>query len=174
MLRLADVLINIEYEISERDFANAQRLAVKNSPMRIVRWSRLVLPMFGVAGLVFLVSVFVQQGFSWRLMPAGGCFMLFVSLPLLTGWERQRAYARTTGLQGRLSLATDESGLRFQGATFSSEIRWAHFHKFIEDDESFLLYSSPQVFHIVPKGSLSVGEIEGLRALLERNIAGTR
>jgi len=166
--------MNIEYEISERDFANAQRLAVKNSPMRIVRWSRMVLPLFGMAGLVFLVSVVVQQGFSWRVIPAGGFCMLFISLPLLTGWERRRLYARTTGLQGRLSLAADESGLRFQGTTFSSEIRWAHFHKFIEDDKSFLLYSNPQVFNIVPKESLSVEEIEDLRALLARNITSMR
>jgi hypothetical protein len=134
----------------------------------------MVLPLFGVAGLVFLLSVVAQQGFSWRVIPGAGCCVLFVSLPLLNGWERRRLYARTTGLQGRLSLAADESGLRFQGTTFSSEIRWPHFHKFIEDDKCFLLYSNPQVFNIVPKRSLSVNEIEGLRALLERNIASTR
>jgi len=166
--------MNIEYEISEEDFANAQRLAVKNSPMRIIRWSRLVLPLFGVGGLAFLFHAVAQQGFSWRVVPAAGFCALFVSLPLLTGWERRRLYARTTGLQGRLSLGVDESGLRFQGTTFSSEIRWAHFHKFIEDGKSFLLYSNPQVFHIVPKRNLSAAEIESLRASLERNIARTR
>ena len=111
--------MNIEYEISEEDFAHAQRLAVKNSPMRIVRWSRLVMPLFGVGGLAFLFYVVAQRGLSWRLIPGAACCVLFVSLPLLTGWERRRLYARTTGLQGRLSLAADESGLRFQGTTFS-------------------------------------------------------
>jgi hypothetical protein len=72
--------MNIAYEISEGDFANAQRLAVKNSPMRIVRWSRIVRPLLGVAGLAFLFSVVAQPGFSWRVIPAGGSCVLFVSL----------------------------------------------------------------------------------------------
>jgi hypothetical protein len=142
--------------------------------MRIVRWSRLVLPLFGVGGLAFLLYAVAQQGFSWRVIPAAGFCLLFLSLPLLNGWEQRKLYARTTGLQGRLSLAADESGMRFRGSTFSSEIRWPHFHKFLEDDNSFLLYSSPQVFHIVPKRSLSGNEVEDLRSILERNVARTR
>jgi hypothetical protein len=55
--------MQIEYEISEQDFIDAQRLAIKNSPVRLVRWTRWVLPLFGVALLIFLINVVVMQGF---------------------------------------------------------------------------------------------------------------
>lgn len=65
--------MNVEYEISEQDFINGQRLAIKNSPARLVRWTRLVIPLFGVALLVFLVNALKQQGFSLAHNPSGGC-----------------------------------------------------------------------------------------------------
>src|SRR5260370_42428249 len=59
--------MHIEYEISEQDFLNAQRLAIKNSPVLLVRLTRWVMPAFGLAGLVFIANATIQQGFSWRV-----------------------------------------------------------------------------------------------------------
>jgi hypothetical protein len=62
--------VQIEYEISEQDFMDAQRLAIRNSTMRLVRWTRWGLPLFGVALLIFLINVVVTQGFR-GLIPRG-------------------------------------------------------------------------------------------------------
>jgi len=35
----------------------------------------------------------------------------------------------------------------------------------------FLLYQNPHVFNIVPKRKLALDEIDGLRMLVERNVA---
>jgi hypothetical protein len=134
--------VHVEYEISEQDFIDAQYLAVKNSPMRLIRWSRLVLPLFGAGLLVFLIFAVARQGFSWRVIPGSIVPVGFLLMPLLNRWESKRTYVKTASLHGRLSLAVDEAGLQFQGPTFSSQIRWAHFCKFIEDQNSFLLYQT--------------------------------
>src|SRR5258708_6639568 len=51
--------MQIEYEISEQDFIDAQRLAIKNSSARVLRW---LFPLFGLAMLPFLVNAAIEQG----------------------------------------------------------------------------------------------------------------
>jgi len=163
--------MNFEYQIAEQDFIDAQALAIKNSPVRLVRWTRFVLPLFGAGLLAFLIRVVVQQGFSWRIVPASIFPLVFLATPLLSRRNQRQVYAKTTSLHGTLSLVADEDGLQFQGPTFSSRILWAHFYKFLEDERSFLLYQSPHVFNIVPKRGLSTEQIDVLRTFLRRNVS---
>jgi hypothetical protein len=162
--------MNIEYEITEQDFIHAQRLAIKSSPVRLVRWSRLVLPLFGVALSAFLIRAVVQQGFSWRVIP-GSCFcLLFISLPLLKRRSQKQLYGKTTSIHGKLSLGVDDNGLQLQGPTFSSQVGWSNFCRFIEDENSFVVYQNSQVFNIVPKRSLSAEQVANLRQHFEDKI----
>jgi len=166
-----EVVLNLEYEISEQDFVDAQNLAIKNAPVRFIRWTRLVLPVFGAVFLAFLVRTVFQQGFSWRVLPAAIVPLIFISTPLLNRWNQSKMYAKTTSLHSRLSLAAENDMLRFQGPTFSSDIRWPHFYRFVEDERSFLLYQNAQAFNIVPKRGLSPDQIKEFRALLKQNIS---
>jgi len=162
--------MHIEYEISEQDFVNGQRLAIKNSPVRLVRWTRVVLPLFGVALLAFLIYAVAQRGFSWRAVPGLGFCLLFIALPFLNRRTQQNLYAKAAAMHGRLSLGVDEDGLRFQGSTFSSQVGWSNFRKFFEDESSFVFYQNQLVFNIVPKRSLAPDQITALRGFLERKI----
>lgn len=166
-------LLQIEYEISEQDFINGQSLAIKNSPVRLIRWTRLVIPLFGVVLLVFLVYTVKQQSFSWRMIPGLAAVLVFVALPLLNRRTQRSLYAKATGMHGKLCLGLDENGLRFQGPTFSSQANWSNFCRFFEDERSFVLYQNQRVFNIVPKRGLAPEQITALRGYLERNIGRT-
>jgi hypothetical protein len=163
--------MQIEYEISEQDFIDAQRLAIRNSPMRLVRWTRWVLPLFGVGLLIFLINALARQGFSMRAIPGLAFCLLFISLPLLSRSNQKKVYAKNTAMHGKLSLEASDEGLKFRGPTFSSEVGWSNFCKFFEDERSFVLYKTSQVFNIVPKRELSPDQITSLRAYLDQKIS---
>jgi len=162
--------MQIEYEISEQDFIDAQRLAIKNSPVRLVRWTRWVLPLFGVSLLIFLINAVAKQGFSIRAIPGLAFCLLFISLPLLSRSKQKKLYAKNTAMHGKMFLEASGEGLQFRGPTFSSQVGWSNFCKFFEDEKSFVLYKTSQVFNIVPKRGLSPDQITSLRGYLEQKI----
>jgi hypothetical protein len=55
-------LMHVDYEVSEKDFLEAQKLAIKKSPFRLVRWIRWVLPLIGLMTLAFLAYAVATQG----------------------------------------------------------------------------------------------------------------
>ena len=164
-------MLHLEYEISERDYLAAQRLAAKHSPIKLVRWSRSVIPLFGLALLAFFIQASMQRGFSWRGLPGAGFALFFISVPLMNRRALKKVYAKDTNMHGRLSLVVDEEGLQFRGPTFSSQAQWSHFASFFEDDKLFVLYQhSLRVINIIPKQSLTAQEITDLRGYFEGKI----
>lgn len=149
----------------------AQWLAAKHSPSKLARWSRSVIPIFGLALLAFFFHASLQQGFSWRGLPGAGFALFFIAVPLMNRRALKKAYANATNMHGKLTLAVDEEGLQFRGPTFSSQVQWAHFARFVEDDKLFVLYQhSVRVINIVPKQSLTAQEITDLRGYFEGKI----
>lgn len=163
--------MRVEYQISERDFINAQRLAIKNSPRRSVRWTRLMYPLFGLMLLLFVISTAQRQGLSARMIPAFVICLFFLSMPLLNRRTQKKMYAESTAMRGPLSAEVDEQGISFRGLTFSSQFDWSNFSRFFEDDNSFVLYRSERLFNLIPKRELSRNQITTLREYFVRNIA---
>src|SRR5258708_17388423 len=109
--------------------------------------------------LAFLVNAGIEQGVSWRFVPGLVFSLFFISIPLLRKRELKRVYAKNTAMHGRLSLAADEDGLRFQGPTSSSQTGWQNFSRFFEDEKSFVIYHNSRIFNLVPKRSLAPEQI---------------
>jgi hypothetical protein len=163
--------MHIEYEITEQDFFNAQRLAIKNSPIVLVRLTRWILPLFGLAGIGFIVHATFQLGFSWQLIPGLAFCSFFVSIPWLSKRTQKKLYKSTPSFHGKLSLEVADDGLAFAGPSFSSKVNWSHFRRFFEDEHSFIIYQqSGTVFNILPKRTLTPEQITELRDFLARGI----
>lgn len=160
----------VEYEISEQDYLDAQRLAIRNSPIRLVRWTLWVLPVWALVLLAFLISVIAREGFSSRVI-VGLAFCLYVIfLPLLSKRKQKQAYARNSSIHGKLFLEVTDEGVKFRGKTVSSQISWSQFPRFSEDKKSFVLYQRSTVFNIVPKRDLSPDQVEALHEYFEQHI----
>ena len=163
--------MHVEYEISERDYLDGQRLAIKNSSLRIVRWTRFVLPSFGALLVVFLIYGIWTQGFSVRVLPGFAFSLFFLFVPLLSKRKQKTLYAKSNALHGRLTLDVDDSGIQFGGPITSAKVAWAYFGKFFEDERAFILYQKNQTtFHMVPKRALSTDQVSSLRQYLEQNV----
>lgn len=166
--------MRIEYQISEQDFINAQRLAIRNSPLQVFRWTRLVFPVFGLMLLLFVMRTAQRQGLSVSMTPAFVICLFFLSMPLLNRLTQKKMYARNTAMHGPLSAELDERGISFQGLTFSSQFDWSNFSRFFEDDNSFVLYRTTQLFNLIPKRGLAPDEISVLHGYFQRKIGASK
>jgi YcxB-like protein len=168
--------MNIEYEISERDYLQAQRLAIKNHPRLWVRWTRVILPVFGlllllgfIINIALIIAVF-KRPFSLGSLPAFVIPALFISSPLLNRRSQKRLYAQSTSLHGRLSLSADLGGMEFAGPSFQSKVDWSVFQSFCEDKDSIVLFQRTLVINIIPKRELNADNIQDLRKILQSRI----
>ena len=163
--------MHIDYEISEQDHLLAQRLARKGFPLSD-RWMIIFLPWFGLAILVAVIFHIVQNGFSTNVLPGFVVPVLCLSMPIIVRRAIHKQYVSSPNLHGPRSLDVDDAGMHFQSATFSSQISWSHFSRFLEDQNSFVLFQDPKIFTIVPKRQLSPEQITALRDYFSRYISG--
>jgi hypothetical protein len=169
------VSVRIEFEISAQDFLDGQRLAVKNSPVRAVRWTRVVMPIFGLVLLLSLAYTVFTQGLSPHSLPglAFGLFfaLFFILTPLMTKRKQRSLYAKSNAMDGRLVLEVDDDGIQFEGPVSEAKMSWAAFSKFFEDDKSFIYFQrNGQIFHMLPKRFLSLEQTTAVREFFERHI----
>ncbi len=162
--------MHIDYTISEKDFASAQGLAIKQmKPLGgrlILQW----LPTFGLLLLGFVLYTGFKQGFSTSLAPGLFVPLFFLSLWFTTKQTIRKSYAKSTNMHGQLILDIDDDGLHFQGPTFNSQVTWNHYSRFCEDKDSFVIFQNPSIFNIIPKRCLSEEQTPVLRELFTRHI----
>lgn len=168
--------MQIEYEISEQDFLDAQKLAIRKAPKLATRLLFRILPFWGMFLFLAVVWPVFREGFVWKteMIAPLGFGILCLASPLLMKRAYQRAYRRNPSNHGRRSLVLDESGVSISGSTFSSQLKWEHFIRFVEDEKVILLYQSSQVVQIIPKQQLCQEQISELREAFTRNIITKR
>ena len=106
--------MHIEYEISERDYVAAQRLALKKMRPSLARM--LVFgPWFGLFLLIFLIHAIATQGFSTNMLIGFVIPVWCLLLPILNSRSVRKVYVKSTNMHGPLSLDLDDAGLRFRG-----------------------------------------------------------
>jgi len=163
--------MRIDYEVSERDFVDAQRLAAKTAPIASVRWMRWFIPVYLTGAVIFLTYGIATQGFSLNVLP--GLFMcaLIGSIPLVNRRAQRKVYAKSIAMHGALSVEATDQGIEFRGPTFTSQVAWSNFATFAENDGLFVLWQHSRTFNIVPKRQLQPEAITEFRDYLSRNIA---
>jgi hypothetical protein len=164
--------MQIEYEISEQDFLDAQKLAMRKHPSRNSRLIFRLLPFWGLFLSLGMIWGGLKQGLSWNLLPGFLLGLLFLSSAWLLKLAQRKMYRQSPSLHGKRTMILNETGLSFSGPSFSSNIDWSFFQRFEEDDRVFLFWQSRQIFNIVPKRELSPGQISELRQAFTQNIVG--
>ena len=162
----------IEYEMSEQDFMDAQKLALRHLPNRRTRWIVRIVPFWGLFLCLAIVWNVVRSGLTWNngMITPLVLGLLFLSSPLLLNQSQRRIFRKNAIFHGQRTLAADETGLVFSGPTFSVQLKWDSFQSFVEDDTSFVLYQAGLIFHIMPKRELLPGQIVELKEAFTKNI----
>jgi hypothetical protein len=165
--------MQIEYEISEQDFVEAQKLALRKGASRSTRLIFKFIPFWGAFICIGVLWPRFQQGFTFDASAAIAIVfgsLLAIGIPLQIKRARKKMYWQTPSLHGTRSLTMDTNGLVFAGPEFSSQLQWKIFVKFVEDDKSFLLYQNQHIFQVIPKSALSPQQISELREAFTQNI----
>src|SRR3954453_9024315 len=87
-------LMHVDCEVSEKDFLEAQKLAIKKSPFRLVRWIRWVLPLIGSMTLPFLAYAVATQGFKANMIWGSILPFWMISMPWMTRRAQRKLYAK--------------------------------------------------------------------------------
>ena len=162
--------MKIDYEISEQDFLDAQRLALKElGPLvRAMRW---YLPIAGSFMLIWVLFNIRHIGFDPRLLFGFAIALFFIANPWLTRRKQKKMYSSASAMHGKLSAEFDDQGVRFCGPNHNGSAGWQNYQKFAEDSRIFLLWQPTRVFNPIPKRHLSSQQIEQLRALLSAHLS---
>lgn len=168
--------MQIEYEITEQDFLDAHKLAIRKHPKSSTKLIFLVLPYWGLFLFLAVGWNAVRSGIAWNsslILPFGfGLFAL--ASPWLFKKSQKNMYRKTISMHGPRTMLVDDTGLSFSGPAFSSHLKWPFFIKFAEDDKAFVLYQSNQIFHPIPKRELSQEQIAELRETFKQNITSKK
>lgn len=168
--------MQIEYEISEQDFTDGLHLALRNLPNRTGRLLFRILPFWGLLIFFGIAWPVFQKGFTWKfetLLPFSFALVALLS-PWLVKRAYKKAYRKNDAYRGRRTVSFDDAGMSITGAAFSSQLRWAMFTRFAEDDRAFVVYQSQNVSQFIPKRELAPEQITELREIFTRNIPGKR
>jgi hypothetical protein len=161
----------MEYQISERDFVVAGKLATKTHSKLAVYW-RYIPAVFGAILLVpgFIFALYYGSPIGALLaLPLG---LILIISPILSDKRFSEQYRKTPMLKDSRSLDIDDSGLRFRTANSDVRTMWEPYRGFAENDQIFIVFpqTSPVVFLPIPKRALSAVQITELRSLLETHL----
>jgi hypothetical protein len=80
----------------------------------------------------------------------------------------RRQYAQQKSLQGEIAIGWSEEGMHFDTEYGAFSMPWNHFHRWVEDKRTFLLFESSRLYRVIPKRVLSEDQQASLRQLLPR------
>lgn len=167
------VRVRIDYEITLDDFLAGQRLALRRNPdhkLRRMRWAPVFFGTLILLAFVYVIITNPPKSFDIRLLmgPLLGIFL--VSSPLLANRQRRKLYSQTPSLHGPKSAELNETGIVFTGQSFRSEILWQYFHGYVEDERTLVMFSSPQIFHILPKRYFDAHQLNAFSGALQEHV----
>ena len=166
--------MRFEYEISEQDFLDSQKLAIKHLPTFAGRWAWLVIPFYGAIGAIVALGASRKSGeltFDEIVVGALVFGLVAVIYPFLTRGKLRKLYAKSTNIHGPIVSDIDNDGLGFKSPLSSAQTKWASFSKFCEDNKSFVLFQqNGRIINILPKRQLTSDVIGELRQLLSSHL----
>lgn len=126
---------------------------------------------YGLSGflvrLLFPNSLVVWKVTTFYLL---GLFYGCAFLWILPWWAARMLFSKQP-MQGPQTLTLDTTGAHWHWDGGSSVLAWKNFMRWYEGKSGFLLYTSPAIFHIVPKRAFSEQEVQDFRGLLSREVS---
>lgn len=164
--------MKISYELRQQDFVDA--FAAHRNSKPFTRYTRRALIV--LAGLVLallLVNILLQRS-SESLTAAIPVFVVFAfwsaMMWALPRWAARKQFRGQPRAQGPRTLELGQSGTHCQWNGGAMDMEWKNYVRFAEDENVFLLYTSPVTFNIVPKRSFTTDELNRIREIIQQNI----
>src|SRR5262249_55632025 len=170
--------MNLQFQLNENDYVDAQLAHMRKSLA-----ARSSFSLWAGGFIIILTTIAVIVGlidgsteFGRQLAPMGGLVLLvvFMILYIRSGIPYRRQFRRIKSLQMPMQLVIGNDEIAYTNANGQSKMLWSTFEDWRESKISFLLYSQPRLFYIVPKRAIPADQIPAFRSLLESRILKTR
>jgi len=163
-----------EYQLNEDDFVDAQRMHMRKALGRVSRAAFVLFGIIIVSAIVVTIYWFTRGSseVGHQLQP----FVLFVTVGVLvilyiwSGIPYRRHFRKIRALQTPMKFAVNEDEVLASSARGEGKIAWTAFEDWRESKKNFLLYSQPNLFHVVPKRVMQSHQISVFRDLLKNRI----
>lgn len=158
--------MHIEYRITEKDYKAAAQLVMRK------RTTLSVIDFYGpyLFALVWIMGCVIT---SYATDSELDLLLTFGGVPLMFGFlsmrrkRIKREYQKAKAFHLLQTLDLDGNGLRLVTTAGTTRSAWSVYSKFQEDDKSFVLFlQASQAFIPIPKGELTLAQIDELRSLL--------
>ena len=162
--------MHIEYDVTEQDFLDAQRLVRRMSNSGFMGWAEFASPFLGFVLAAFVIYLLVTKGVSVLLVLGLGLSLYLMLTPILSRRLLLRLYRHSECLHGKPFLDVDTNGIQFGGEKGSVNTDWASLGRCVEGYREFLFLRKGQAVQIVPKRCLTALQLQEFRACLKRSL----
>ncbi len=156
--------VTFQFQLDEDDFVDAH-LAHLRKTVGASGWK----PIFALAifGPVLIFSAI-------RIIIALFLIFSFLAAYIWSGIPFRRQFRKLKSLHKPMEISVGDEVILYRSATGESKSRWEAFEAWKESKKSFLLYTQPRLFFIVPKRVMQTDEVAVFRELLRSRIRQVR
>lgn len=165
--------MTIEFQFTLDDYRKAFRAHIKKGASGFTRW----LMRFSLAGGVFFLLMGIlflltgQRAPKVMLPPLLiGAFWIWIGMGGTYWLAAKRQFAKNPSLRQPRRVEINDAGVQIDAGVSSSSQTWQAYVSYVESKDSFLLYTSPACFNIIPKRILQPEQVNELRETLKSNI----
>jgi hypothetical protein len=163
--------MHIEYRITEKDYRAAAQLVMrKRTALSLVDfYGPYLFALVWIAGCV--ITSYVTNSQLDMILTLGVVPLMFGFLSMRRKRIRQE-YLKAKAFHLLQTLDLDGNGLRLVTTAGTARSAWTVYSKFQEDEKSFVLFlQGSQAFVPIPKGELTLAQIDELRSLLTARVS---
>ena len=167
--------MHIEYRITERDYRLATMLAMrKRSSMSAVEYYGPYL--FAVVWLaVSIIPAYLHPDQDLDLLLTLGIVPIIMGFIMMRRKRTKEDYKKQKMFHLLQILDLDSNGLRLVTTAGTSRSAWKVYDRFAEDEKSFVLFLAGSTAILpIPKGELTLVQIDELRTMLEARFPKVR
>jgi len=154
--------LKAQYTVSEDEYIRACKLYARPTLRPVLVCVILLLL---VIILALSTSSELIQELAWGAV-IGVSMGYFITLYILLPWRTRYQYRNHLAVREPVSISLAETGLCFESGIGNAEINWAHIYRWRHNEEMFLVYQAPMIYHVVPRhiGELTSAIESALRA----------
>lgn len=163
----------VNFQFTFNDYRNGFRAHYRKGASVFTRWMLKLILVIGVL-LILLAVLFVitgQRALNVVLPPfLLGALWTWLGIGKTYQLSARNQFAKSPALREPRRIEFNDEGVKTDGGIASSQVSWKALLRYVKSRDTFLLYTSPACFAIVPKRVLQPEQVNELRRLFQTHI----
>ncbi|HEU4416527.1 MAG TPA: YcxB family protein, partial [Candidatus Angelobacter sp.] len=154
------MIVNFQFTLD--DYRNAFRAHYRKGASVFTRWMLKLALVIGVLFLLLSVLFVItgQRALNVVLPPLFlGAFWTWIGMGMTYQLSARNQFAKSPALREPRRVEFNDEGVKTDAGMASSQVSWKAILRYVESADTFLLYTSPACFAIVPKRGLQAEQV---------------